>query len=197
MTSILIVEDSAAQRAHLRASLEGLPELAGGAEIIEASSGFEALRLLPRNRYDLVITDVNLPGIDGIELLRFVRQSPQNRDVGLIIVSNSSSIRDRSRALAVGADAFLAKPFVPEVLRDAVARVLNGERRVRRSDPGMSSRPPAGSAPPPGAPSAPPADAPSAPPPDAPSAPPAGSPSALPADASVPSAGSSSGPHNG
>ena len=155
MTCILIVEDSAAMRSHLRASLADLPGLGEGVEIIEAASGFEALRLLPRNRYDLVIADVNLPNIDGIELIRFVRQSAQNRDVGLIIVSNRSSVRDLERALAVGADAVLAKPFAIEVLRDAVSRVLSGERRVRRSDPGPP-RPPGPSTAPPGPSTVPP-----------------------------------------
>jgi two-component system chemotaxis response regulator CheY len=120
----------------LRSYLEELPEIGDTAEITEASSGFEALRLLPRSRYDLVIADVNLPNIDGLELIRFVRQSAQNRDVGLIVISNRSSDRDRERALAVGADAFLAKPFAPDILRDAIVRVLGGERRARRSDPG-------------------------------------------------------------
>ncbi|MCC6559500.1 MAG: response regulator [Polyangiaceae bacterium] len=135
MPAILIVEDSSAMRAHLRSCLGELPEI-GEIEITEAASGFEALRLMPRSRYDLVIADVNLPNIDGLELIRFIRQSAQNRGVGLIVISNRSSERDRERALAVGADVFLAKPFAPDILRGAIVRVLAGERRARRSDPG-------------------------------------------------------------
>src|SRR3954467_165300 len=120
MARILIVEDSAAMRTYVRAALEGAPEL-GDVEIVEAASGFDALRLLPRGTYDLVITDINMPDINGLELIRFVRQSAHLREVALLIISTQSSERDASRALALGADEFLAKPFTPEALREKVA----------------------------------------------------------------------------
>lgn len=97
-------------------------------EVAEATSGFDALRLLPRGGYDLVITDINMPDINGLELLRFVRQGPQHRATAVLVISTMSSERDRERALALGADAFLAKPFTPEALRDAVAKC----RELRR-----------------------------------------------------------------
>jgi two-component system, chemotaxis family, chemotaxis protein CheY len=124
MIRILIVEDSSAMRNYVRAALEGAPELGDELDIVEAGSGFDALRLLPRSTYDLVITDINMPDINGLELIRFVRQSAHLSRVALLVISTQSSERDRARGLALGADAFLAKPFTPEMLRSAVAQSL-------------------------------------------------------------------------
>ncbi len=126
MARILLVEDSAAMRAYVRAALEGTPELGSDGEIIEAASGFDALRLLPRAEYDLVITDINMPDINGLEVVRFVRKSERHRGIPLLIISTQSSERDRARGMALGADAFLAKPFTPEELRLAVSLSLAG-----------------------------------------------------------------------
>jgi two-component system chemotaxis response regulator CheY len=124
MARILIVEDSAAMRTYIRSALESTPELGDDIEVVEAASGFDALRLLPRSAYDLIITDINMPDINGLELVRFVRQNEHQKRVALLIISTQSSERDKARALALGGDAFLAKPFTPEALRGAVARSL-------------------------------------------------------------------------
>ena len=123
-------------RAYVRAALEGTPELGSDGEIIEAASGFDALRLLPRADYDLVITDINMPDINGLEVVRFVRQSERHREIPLLIISTQSSERDRARGMALGADAFLAKPFTPKTLRHAVSQSLAG-----RSPQPAGSRP--------------------------------------------------------
>jgi two-component system, chemotaxis family, chemotaxis protein CheY len=142
MARILIVEDSAAMRTYVRAALEGAPDLGGDVEIVEAASGFDALRLLPRQAYDLVITDINMPDINGLELIRFVRQSLHHRKIAVLIISTQSAERDRKRGLALGADAFLAKPFSPEELREAVAQSL--ARRASPRDPEASDAAPDG-----------------------------------------------------
>ena len=93
------------------------PSRTGGtraAEIVEATSGFDALRLLPRGPYDLVITDINMPDINGLELVQFIRKSEHHRSTPLIIISTQSSERDRERGLSLGADGYLAKPFTPK-----------------------------------------------------------------------------------
>jgi two-component system chemotaxis response regulator CheY len=128
MLRILIVEDSSAMRSYVRGSLEGAPELGDELEIVEASSGFDALRLIPRNTYDLVVTDINMPDINGLELIRFVRQAAHLAAVALLVISTQSSERDRARSLALGADEFLAKPFAPEQLVDAVVKCLAARR---------------------------------------------------------------------
>jgi two-component system chemotaxis response regulator CheY len=136
MARILLVEDSAAMRTYVRAALEGLPALGDDGEIVEAASGFNALRLLPRAAYDLVITDINMPDINGLELLSFVRKNPLYKEIPLLIISTQSSERDRDRGLALGADGFLAKPFTPEALRDAVTESL----AARGSHAGKAAR---------------------------------------------------------
>lgn len=110
-------------RAFVRATLEG----DGDYEVEEAGSGFEALRLLPRHRFDVVIVDVNMPDINGLELVSFMRGSDAHRDTPLIIISTEASARDRERGLSLGANAFLGKPFAPEQLRDLVDRVRSGD----------------------------------------------------------------------
>lgn len=117
---ILIVEDSSAMRAFVRAALEE----GGNAEVHEAASGFEALRVLPRRQFDLVIVDVNMPDINGLELVSFMRRSDPHRETPLLIISTEASARDRERGLSLGANAYLSKPFAPEELRAAVAELL-------------------------------------------------------------------------
>ena len=136
MARILLVEDSAAMRAYVRAALEGTPELGSDGEIVEAASGFDALRLLPRAEYDLVITDINMPNINGLEVVRVVRASERHKEIPLLIISTQSSQRDRDRGMALGASAFLAKPFTPEELRSAVSLSLSG-----RTSPAPRSQP--------------------------------------------------------
>ena len=121
MTSrLLIVDDSRAMRAYVRGSLRGFVDC----EIDEASSGFEALRLLPRTDYKAVITDINMPDINGLELIKFMRASERHRDVPIIIISTHSSKQDRERALELGASVFLSKPFTPANIIDAVAGLI-------------------------------------------------------------------------
>jgi len=118
---ILIVEDSSTMRALLTSALE---ELDVAVKVTEAESGFEALRLLPRESFDLIVTDINMPDINGLELVSFVRSNSAYREIPLIIVSTEGSERDRDKGVGLGADAYLVKPFEPEALRDVVRDLL-------------------------------------------------------------------------
>jgi two-component system chemotaxis response regulator CheY len=120
--SILVVEDSATMRSLIAASLE---DLDSPVKITEASSGFEALRVLPHAGFDLIVTDINMPDINGLELVSFVKQDPAYRDIPLIIISTEGSERDRAKGLALGADAYLVKPFEPEDLRSTALSLLS------------------------------------------------------------------------
>ena len=115
-------------RSLLTSSLE---ELEGVVKITEASSGFEALRELPRGSYDLVVTDINMPDINGLELVSFVKSNEGYRGIPLIIVSTEGSERDREKGLSLGADAYLVKPFEPEELRETVRDLLQRSRGTR------------------------------------------------------------------
>ncbi len=122
MKRILIVEDSPTMRALLNSALEGLEV---PVKITEASSGFEALRCLPREPFDLIVTDINMPDINGLELVSFAKNNSAYRSIPLIIVSTEGADRDRERGLELGADAYLVKPFEPENLREVVVDLLS------------------------------------------------------------------------
>jgi two-component system, chemotaxis family, chemotaxis protein CheY len=128
MRRVLVVEDSASARAFVRASLEdeAFSSTVGGCEVVEASSGFEAMRLLPRVSYDLIITDINMGDINGLELIHFIRKSEHHRTTPLVIISTQNTERDIERGLALGANAYLPKPFTVAELRDRVRPYLVG-----------------------------------------------------------------------
>ncbi|MFB1483948.1 response regulator [Corallococcus sp. RDP092CA] len=117
---VLIVEDSKVSREHIAATVEAVE----GVEAVTTASGFEALKLLPRQRFDLIITDINMPDINGLELINFVKKNPNYRDVPLIIVTTEGREQDRSRGMALGAAGYLVKPFQPEELEALVRRFL-------------------------------------------------------------------------
>lgn len=121
MKRILIVEDSATMRSLIGASLEAID---ASVKIVEAKSGFEALRLLPRETFDLVVTDINMPDINGLELASFMKSSAKYASIPLVIVSTEGSERDVEKGLGIGADAYLVKPFDPEALRQIVLDLL-------------------------------------------------------------------------
>ncbi len=121
MKKILVADDSSTMRALIISTLESMDDF----ELVEAANGFEALRKLPRGKVDLVITDINMPDINGLELVSFVRNNPLYKETPLIIVSTEGSSRDREKGLALGANAYLVKPFQPEELQQLVAQLLD------------------------------------------------------------------------
>lgn len=110
--SVLVVEDSRAMRDFIVSVLEA----EGDYEVHEVDNGFEALRVLPRGDFGLIVADINLPDVSGIELAKFVRQNARHAETPLIVISTDASQVDIERALAAGATAFLAKPFTPPEL---------------------------------------------------------------------------------
>lgn len=109
-------------RAYVRAALEA----DGVAEVVEAGSGFEALRLLARERFTLVLLDINMPDVSGLELVAFVRKNPSTREVPVVMVTTEGRDTDRQRALALGADRYVTKPFTPGALLDALRPLRPG-----------------------------------------------------------------------
>jgi two-component system chemotaxis response regulator CheY len=142
MRSVLVVEDSVSARAFVRAVLEG-PDFSpkhGGVTVTEATCGFDAMRLLPRGPYDLIVTDINMADINGLELIRFIRKSVHHRTTPLLIISSLRAEHDVERGLALGANAYLAKPFTPEELRQACERLLGGGRSDASNEPAPDQR---------------------------------------------------------
>ena len=126
MPKVLVVEDSASVRAFVRAALEdeAFARMLGGCEVVAASCGFDAMRLLPRGPYDLIITDINMADINGLELIHFIRKSDHHRTTPLVIISTQTGERDVERGLSLGANAYVRKPFTPEALRETCGKLL-------------------------------------------------------------------------
>ncbi len=123
MKNVLIVEDSKAIRSLIRIALEE----AGGFFAQEAGNGFEALRALPTRKFDLIITDINMPDINGLELIGFVKANAAYQGIPLIIVSTEKTEQDRNRGMALGAAAYIVKPFKKEDLMETVNKALEGK----------------------------------------------------------------------
>lgn len=127
---ILVVEDSSSMRAYLTDIIEGGTE-SYHLEIVEAASGFEALKTLPHHKFDAILTDINMPDINGLELASFLKTSEKHASVPLVIVSTEGAERDIQKGLGIGADAYLVKPFDPEALRQIVLDLLAGRAQER------------------------------------------------------------------
>ncbi len=123
---VLVVDDSRAMRTYVGGALKNRFDCA----LTEAKSGFEALRYLPREAFDLVITDINMPDINGHELIRLIRRSGRFAEVAILIISTQASDRDRERVLTLGANSFLAKPFSPNDLVDEVDQLFPDEEQA-------------------------------------------------------------------
>ena len=128
MKNVLVVEDSKAIRSMIRISLEE----AGGFFAVEAGNGFEALKTLPTRRFDLIITDINMPDINGLELIGYVKSNPTYRDIPLIIVSTEKTEEDKKRGITLGAAGYVVKPFRKEDLMAMVSKVLETAARDAR-----------------------------------------------------------------
>ena len=120
MQKVLIVEDSPAMRGLIASVVDDV----GGCDIVEATNGFEALRSLPSYTFDLIITDINMPDINGLELVSFIRKGSNSSGTPVLIVSSEASARDRERGMALGANAYVTKPFSPQQLATIVCQLL-------------------------------------------------------------------------
>ena len=111
----LVVEDSPTMRQLLVYALKRIP----GMIAVEAVDGVDALRKLAAiGRPDLILTDINMPIMDGLKLIQRVRSDAATRDVPIIVITTEGAAEDRARALALGANAYITKPIqAPQVLQ--------------------------------------------------------------------------------
>ncbi len=123
MKNVLIVEDSKAIRSMIRVSLEET----GDFFAVEAGNGFEALKTVPTRPFDLIITDINMPDINGLELIGYLKSNPAYQNIPLIIVSTEKTEEDMKRGMALGAADYVAKPFNKEDLMASVSKALGGK----------------------------------------------------------------------
>lgn len=112
--SCLVVEDSPMMRQLLVFALARVKRVA----VTEAEDGVDALRKLASNRYDLILTDINMPIMDGLKLVKRIRSDSQHASVPIIIITTEGSTEDRQRAMALGANAYITKPIqAPQVIQ--------------------------------------------------------------------------------
>ena len=120
---VLVVEDSSSMRAYLTTILESGSE-SYELEIVEAARGFEALKTLPHHRFDAILTDINMPDINGLELVSFLKNHPVYKNIPIMVISTESTDEDRKRAAALGAEEYLVKPFETDDLIEKLRRLL-------------------------------------------------------------------------
>jgi two-component system chemotaxis response regulator CheY len=109
----LIVEDSPMMRQLLVFALARVKNL----RVIEADDGVDGLRKLASSKFDVIITDINMPIMDGLKLVKRVRSDPMHKDTPILVISTESAQEDRQRALALGANAYITKPIqAPQVI---------------------------------------------------------------------------------
>jgi len=120
MAEILVVDDSVSMRNMVMATLKSK-----GHQVADAADGKAALDRAKRGKFDVVITDLNMPVMDGIELVRNLRGLPAYRYTPLLLLTTESSMDKKSEGKKAGATGWLVKPFNPEKLLATVSRVLS------------------------------------------------------------------------
>ncbi len=108
---ILVVDDSATIR-----TLQGFILESAGFEIETASNGIEALEKIYKGNFDLIVADINMPKMDGLKLIKTLREQDTYKDLPIIIVTTEEEEKDRKRGLDAGANVYLVKPTDPERL---------------------------------------------------------------------------------
>jgi two-component system chemotaxis response regulator CheY len=125
--SVLIVDDSTVMRGFIKRvlTLSGFEVR----ECLEASNGEEALAQLETNSVDVILTDINMPKMNGEELLRRLETDERLRGVPTLVISTDATKARILKMLSLGAQGYITKPFSPEALREELERVL-GERNA-------------------------------------------------------------------
>jgi two-component system chemotaxis response regulator CheY len=124
MDTILIVDDSPTIRRMVKASLGAMT----GTTFVEAASGLEAIETLAVSRVQLVILDLNMPDMHGLDVLRFVRSHDNYNHVPVLILTTRGDQVSRDASLQAGASAYMTKPFTPAALAASVADLLSLSR---------------------------------------------------------------------
>ena len=119
MTKVLAVDDSASMRQMVSFTLKG-----AGYDVVEAKDGVEALGIAKTSSFDLVITDVNMPNMDGISLIRELRQLDNFKFTPLLMLTTESGTDKKTEGKAAGATGWIVKPFNPDQLLTTIKRVI-------------------------------------------------------------------------
>jgi two-component system chemotaxis response regulator CheY len=122
MPRILIVDDSPTIRKMVRASLRPMESF----DFVEATNGLEAIEQVALGPVALMVLDLNMPGMHGVDVLKFLRNHPRSRAVPVVVLTTRGDEPSRDAAMAAGATYYLTKPFVPQALLSTVEDLLRG-----------------------------------------------------------------------
>lgn len=123
MRNVLIVDDSRLMREMIVAALRGVEGLA----FTHAASGLEAIERLSLHSFDLMVLDVNMPDVNGFEVLEFVRSQDRLRALPVLVVTSRSDERSRERAMSAGASRYMPKPFEPQTLLSTARELIRAK----------------------------------------------------------------------
>ncbi len=117
----LLVEDSPTMRQLIAFALKRVP----GLDIVEASDGVDALKKLPEGKFDIMLTDINMPIMDGLKLISLMKNNPLYKDIPVVVITTEGGREDRERGLALGALAYITKPVQTSNLLKVVKGILS------------------------------------------------------------------------
>ncbi|MBV8029924.1 MAG: response regulator [Betaproteobacteria bacterium] len=120
MASILVVDDSTTMRQMVAFTLTS-----AGHDVTEAPDGNQALAKAKGKKFDLVITDVNMPGMNGIDLVQSLRALPDCKFIPILVLTTEAGAELKQKGRSAGATGWIVKPFNPEVLLDTLKKVLD------------------------------------------------------------------------
>jgi two-component system chemotaxis response regulator CheY len=120
--NFLVVEDSPTMRQLITFALKRIP----GSKVIEANDGIDALKKLSTQKFDIILTDINMPIMDGLKLVSMVRNDPVHKAIPIVIITTEGADEDRKRGLALGANAYIAKPIQTADLLSVVNEIISG-----------------------------------------------------------------------
>jgi len=122
--NFLVVEDSPTMRQLITFALKRIP----GSKVVEANDGIDALKKLSTQKFDMILTDINMPIMDGLKLVSMVRNDPVHKAIPIIIITTEGADEDRKRGLALGANAYIAKPIQTADLLSVVNEIISGKK---------------------------------------------------------------------
>lgn len=118
--NVLIVEDSPTMRQLIAFALKRIR----GVRIVEANDGVDGLKKLSSERFDLILTDINMPIMDGLKLVSLVRNDANYKAIPIVVITTEGAQEDRERALSLGANDYITKPIQPTRILDVAKTLL-------------------------------------------------------------------------
>ena len=118
---VLVVDDSPTMRQLIVFALKRLREVT----VTEANDGVDGLKKISGDKFDLVLTDINMPVMDGLKLVSLIRSDATHKDVPIVVITTEGGLEDKNRAMALGANSYITKPIqanhVLTVVKDLLA----------------------------------------------------------------------------